>query len=98
MSNRGSDRERSRSRDARPATGEAGTNAMTTRSTLPRDRDRRNVFSEEIRCRDSDCNSDTFRVYVDDPNRPQNAELECVRCGTMTAIDPARRLLYHVIP
>ena len=88
MANRGSDRERSRSRGVRRAAGVAGTDAMATRSTLPRD-----VLLEQIRCRDPTCNNDTFRIHVADPNRPQAAELECVRCGTMTTIDPVRRLM-----
>ena len=92
MANRGSDRERSRSRNARAATGEANNNATRR---VRRDMDVRNALPEQIRCRDPACSNDTFRVFVADPNRSEASELECVRCATFTAIDLARRVMYQ---
>ena len=97
MANRSSDRERSRSPDVGRATGEAGANSSSTRSTLPRHINPSIVASKQICCRDPTCNNDTFRVTIHDPNRPHEAELECVLCETRTSIDPTLRVLYQAM-
>ena len=47
-----------------------------------------------MRCRDPTCTNVSFKVYVDDPNRPEDAELMCARCGTTSSINPALRAVY----
>ena len=51
----------------------------------------------QMRCRDRTCTNVSFKVYVDDPNRPEEAELMCSRCNTTTGINPVQRVLYELI-
>ena len=80
-------RERSRSRDARDGDDDDDDDD---------DADRRRAYGleEQIICRDRQCLSILFEVYVYDPERPQMAELVCARCRTINPIDLARRLDY----
>ena len=47
----------------------------------------------QMRCRDRTCTNVSFKVYVDDPNRPEETELLCARCGTTTSINPVLRVV-----
>ena len=47
----------------------------------------------QMRCRDPTRDNVSSRVFVDDPNRPERAELMCVECGTTASIDLEHRLL-----
>lgn len=68
---------------AAPADGRGGSRSRDVASQLP----------DQICCRDPMCVSRVFEVFVV-PNRTDQADLICVECGTATASDLARRLIY----
>jgi hypothetical protein len=93
-------RERSRSRDApafpkqwtkggskgkaaAPADGRGGSRSRDVASQLP----------AQICCRNPMCGGRVFEVFMFS-NRTDLADLACVECGTTTASDLARRLIY----
>ena len=98
-------RERSRSRDARPPRRERSRSRDSDDDDADRraqrdddddDADRRRAYGleQQIICRDRNCPSRVFEVYVYDPERPQMAELVCTFCQTINPIDLALRLDY----
>ena len=100
-------RERSRSHDARggPKGAGKGKGHDTDENDDDDDdddddADRRRAYGLEQQiicrgiCRGRQCLSRLFEVSVYDPERPQMAELVCVRCRTINPIDLVRRLDY----
>ena len=89
-------RERSRSRDF-PRGGSKGKGK--TAAPAPDAADRRLAYGleEQIVCRDRNCDSRQFTVYVPDPDRLEHTELTCTHCGTTTSIDLERRLIYRLL-
>ena len=78
------------SRVGRAITNEADASSTSMSSGLP-------PLQEKMRCRDRNCRNDTFRIFILDPMRPEDAQLECVECGTYSSTNAHSRLLYLMV-
>ena len=84
------DRSRSRSADLADLAGHEDDRIILSPPTRPA---LGIALPTQMRCRDRTCTNVSFKVYVDDPNRPEETELLCARCGTTTSINPVLRVV-----